>query len=96
MDRAFYHGLVAMTFLIGIFAFSMGCRDEQKVEKEIILRTGVVADAELNALSRGVVRAISKRVPEFRISSRENPGGTTEAIQNINRYDFCGLSLDIS
>ena len=94
MDRAFYRGLVAMTFLIGIFAFSMGCRDEQKVEKEIILGTGVVADAELNALSRGVVRAISKRIPEFRISSRENPAGTTEGIQNINRYDFCGLSLD--
>lgn len=94
MERAFYRGLVAMTFIVGIIALSMGCRGEQKVEKEISFGTGVVADAELNALSRGVVRAISKRVPEFRISSRENPGGTTEAIQNINRYDFCGLSLD--
>lgn len=97
MERAFYRGPVAMTFIVGIIALSMGCRDEQNVEKEkkkISFGTGVVADAELNALSRGVVRAISKRVPEFRISALENPGGTTEAIQNINRYDFCGLSLD--
>jgi TRAP transporter TAXI family solute receptor len=97
MNRAFYRGRVAVTFIGVVIALSMGCRGEGKVEsekKKISFGTGVVADAELNALSRGVVRAISKRVPEFNISARENPGGTTEAIQNINRYDFCGLSLD--
>ena len=94
MERVFYRRLVATTFLIGVIALCMGCRGEQKEEKEIILGTGVVADAELNALSRGVFRAITKRVPELRISVRENPGGSTEAIENISRYDLCGLSLD--
>jgi len=95
MKRSFYR--VAVTFIGFIIALSMGCCGEQKVEKEtkkISFGTGVTTDAELNALSRGVVRAIKKRVPEFGISACENPGGTTEAIKNINLYDFCGLSLD--
>lgn len=97
MNKAVYWALVIIMVTGVIIAPSMGCGGEGKVEekaREISFGTGVAADAELTALSRGVVRAINNQVPEFHITAHENPGGTNEAIQDINRYDFCGVSLD--
>lgn len=100
MKRAVYWTLAVIMFAGVVIIPSMGCRGEEKVAeeakeaREISFGTGVVADAELNALTRGVVRAISNQMPEFHISAHENPGGTNEAIRDMNRYDFCGVSLD--
>jgi len=95
MNKAVYWALVVIIVTGVVIAPNMGCRGEG-VEKprEISFGTGVAADAELNALSRGVIRAINKQVPGFHITAHENPEGTNEAIRDINRYDFCGVSLD--
>ena len=99
MKKAAYWAL-AIIMVTGVaIAPCTGCRGEEEAEegeeaREISFGTGVAADAELSALSRGIVRAISKQVPEFHITAHENPGGTSEAIQDINSYDFCGVSLD--
>jgi hypothetical protein len=73
-----------------------GCKQEAKIEKQtkINFATGLPADDELNALSRAVIRAVEKRMPRFNVVSVENLGGTSETIQNIKRYDLCGISLD--
>lgn len=56
--------------------------------------TGVTAEAELDVLSRALVRAVKTHAPYLDLLPFENPGGTTEVIQNIRRYDLSGLYLD--
>lgn len=93
MKRVVYWALAVIMLTGLVIAPSMGCRGEEKVE-EIALGTGVVADAPLDALTRGLVHAIGKQELGFRIIPHQNPGGTAEVVQNIDRYDFGGLSLD--
>ena len=95
MNRVVYWALVVIMFAV-ITAAGTGCRGERVEEerREIALGTGVVADAPLDALTRGLVYAIGKQELGFRIIPHQNPGGTAEVVQNIDRYDFCGLSLD--
>jgi TRAP transporter TAXI family solute receptor len=73
-----------------------GCKQEAKIEKQtkINFATGLAADNEMEALSRAVRRAVEKRRPQFQVVSVETPGGTAEVIQNVERYDLCGVSLD--
>ncbi len=85
MKRAVYWALVVIMFAGVIIAPSTGCRGGEKEAREISFGTGVTIDAELNALTRGVVRAIGKQVPEFHINAHPNPGGTNEAIRDTNR-----------
>ena len=97
MKRPVYWALVVIMLAGVIITSSMGCRGgggEAREVREISFGTGVTADAELNTLTRGMVRAIEKQVPEFHVTAHENPGGTNEAIQDVNLYDFCGVSLD--
>ena len=97
MKRVAYWAPVVIMLAGVIIALGTGCRgggEEAKEVKEISFGTGVTADAELNTLTRGVVRAIEKQIPEFHVTAHENPGGTNEAIQDVNLYDFCGVSLD--
>jgi TRAP transporter TAXI family solute receptor len=81
-----------------VFAvLTVGC--EQKAERaehrtQVIFGTGLTADDEMYALSRSVMRSVEKYKPQFEIVLGENPGGTTEVIKNIDRYHFCGISLD--
>jgi hypothetical protein len=74
----------------------VGCKSKEKVERQtkINFGTGLAAVDEMDALSRAVVRAMEKRMPQFHVVSVENMGGTSEVIQNIERYDLCGISLD--
>ena len=86
-----------MAILLAVVSLtSIDCRGGVEVEEkeEIALGTGVVADAPLDALNRGLVHAIGKQESGFRIIPHQNPGGTAEAVRNIDLYDFCGLSLD--
>lgn len=86
-----------MAILLAVVSLTIiDCRGRVEVEekKEIALGTGVVADAPLDALTRGLVHAIGKQEPGFHITPHQNPGGTAEVLRNIDRSDFCGLSLD--
>ncbi len=86
--------MVILLVVVGLT--NLDCRGSVKVEekKEIALGTGMVADATLDVLTRGLVHAIDKQELGFRTIPHQNPGGTAEVVQNIDRYDFCGLSLD--
>jgi TRAP transporter TAXI family solute receptor len=84
-------------FLLSITTFpTAGCKQEAKIEKQtkINFGTGLAADDEMDALSRAVMRAVKKRLPQFQVVSVGTPGGTAEVIQNIERYELCGISLD--
>lgn len=75
---------------------AVGCKQKAKIERQtkINFGTGLAADDEMDALSRAVMRAVEKRMPQFDVVSVENLGGTGEVIQNVERYDLCGISLD--
>ena len=75
---------------------AVGCKQESKIEKQtkINFGTGLAANDGMNALSRSVMRAVKKYRPEFDVVFVENTGGTAEVIKDIERYDFCGISLD--
>lgn len=75
---------------------AVGCKPEAKEKSltKINFGTGLAADDEMNALSKAVMRAVEKRMPQLDVVSVENPGGTAEVIKNIERYDLCGVSLD--
>lgn len=85
-------GLLLSIIIISTF----GCKQEAEIKRQtkINFATGLTADDEMNALSRAVIRAVEKRMSQFHVVSIENMGGTSEAIQNIERYDLCGISLD--
>jgi len=88
-------GLIGLLLSAVIFA-TEGCKSEAKIEKrtKINFGTGLAADNEMEALSRAVRRAVEKRMPQFQLVSVVNPGGTTEVIKDLERYDLCGVSLD--
>ncbi len=88
-------GMICLILLTVIF-LTLGCKQEAKIEKQtkINFGTGLAANDEMDALSKAVIRAVEKYVPQFDVVSAENLGGTTEAIKNIERYDLCGISLD--
>lgn len=96
MVRIVFWVTTALLLLATIAAPAAGCKEKAKIEpkKQINFGTGVAADDELDALSRAVVRAIEKRLPQFDVVSIENPGGTAEVIKDVARYHLCGLSLD--
>jgi len=84
-------------FLFSIFFIPVvSCKPKEKVERQakINFGTGLAADDEIATLSRAVMRAVKKRMPQFDVFSVENLGGTAEVIQNVERYDLCGISLD--
>jgi TRAP transporter TAXI family solute receptor len=92
---------VCLTSMIGLLlstvtVTAVGCKPEAKEESltKINFGTGLAADDEMNALSKAVVRAVKKRMPQLDVVSVENPGGSAEVIKNIERYDLCGVSLD--
>ena len=75
---------------------AVGCKPEssEKSPIKIIFGTGLAADDEMDALSKAVMRAVEKRMPQLDVVAVENLGGTAEVIKNIERYDLCGVSLD--
>ncbi len=75
---------------------AVGCKQESKIEKQtkINFGAGLAANDGMNALSRSVMRAVKMYRPEFDVVFVENTGGTAEVIKDIERYDFCGISLD--
>ncbi len=90
-----FAGIIGLLLLVMSGAV-LSCKEKVKIEKQtkINFATGLTADDEMNALSRAVIRAMEKRMSQFDVVSIENMGGTSEAIQNIERYDLCGISLD--
>lgn len=86
-------GLLWAIFIV----FIVGCEQAKtKVEKQIQINfgTGLPANEKMNDLSKSVMRAVEKYRPNFDVVFIENTGGTIEAINNIGRYDLCGISLD--
>ncbi len=75
---------------------AVSCKPKAKEESQtkINFGTGLAADDEMDALSKAVMRAVEKRMPQLDVVSVENLGGTAEVIKNIERYDLCGVSLD--
>jgi hypothetical protein len=75
---------------------AVGCKPKSKEESptKINFGTGLAVDDEMDALSKAVMRAVEKRMPQLDVVSVENLGGTAEVIKNIERYDLCGVSLD--
>lgn len=96
MNKIVHWAVVAGLLVVAVLVPGFGCQDEEEVEDrgELIFGTGVTAAEELDALSRAIVRAMRKEMPEYTIVSIENPGGTAEVIKDVARYDLCGLSLD--
>ena len=93
--------IVCLASMIGLLlstvtVTAVGCKQKAKVERQtkINVGTGLAADDEMDALSRAVMRALEKRMPQFDVVSVENLGGTAEVIKNVERYDLCGISLD--
>lgn len=89
--------LLTVTLLVGMVSVAqLGCKGEVEEEETptVNLGTGLEADDLLNALHRAVDRAISKRSPELKVVSVENPGGTAEVIENIESYQLGGIDID--
>ena len=88
-------GMICLILSTVIF-LTLGCKQEAKIEKQtkINFGTGLAANDEMDALSKAIIRAVEKYVPQFDVVSAENLGRTAEAIKNIERYDLCGISLD--
>lgn len=93
--------IVSLVSMIGLFLSivvfpTVGCKSKTEAERQtkINFGTGLDANDEMDAMSRAVIRAVEKYVPQFDVVSAENLKGTAEVIKNIERYDLCGISLD--
>lgn len=91
--------LVSITGLIlsAVTLVAVSCEQEAKKmgkQTKITFGTGLAADNEMDAMSRAVVQAVEKYALQFHVVSVDNPGGTAEVLQQIDRYDLCGISLD--
>jgi TRAP transporter TAXI family solute receptor len=98
MKRATNFLIVAILLLGMVSITQFGCKGKEKEEAPeeitITLGTGVSAEDTLNALHRAIISAARKHWPGLEIVSVENPGGTAEVIENIERYELCGISVD--
>jgi TRAP transporter TAXI family solute receptor len=96
MARIVYLGIGIGFLLATVTVGVIGCKQKAKTERQtkINFGTGHPADDEMDALSSAVMRAVEERMPQFDVVSVENLGRTAEVIQNIERYDLCGISLD--
>ena len=85
-------GLLLAAVTVGV----VGCKQKAKTEKQtkINFGTGHPADDEMDALSSAVMRAVEEHAPQFDVVSVDNLGRTVEVIQNLERYDICGINLD--
>ena len=98
MTRLVFLGSLAGLLLSTATVPIVGCEQKTKIESQtkINFGTGLVAADEMDAMSRAVMQAVEKRVPQLDVVSVENLGGTAEVIQNLGRYDLCGISLDVA